>query len=92
MVMVVVANILQVKSIFTDYITYSSVVQLLSRVQLFVTPWTAARQASLSLTISWTLPKFMSIESVMPTSLHILCRPLLLLPSIVTSIRVKFTL
>ena len=92
MVMVVLANILQVKSIFTDYVTYSSVVQSLSRVQLFVTPWTAARQASLSLTIFWSLPKFMSAESVMPSNHHILCRPLLLLPSIFPSIRVRFTL
>ena len=53
-----------------------------------VTPWTAARQASLSLTISQSLPKFMSIESVMSSNHHILCRPLLLLPSIFPSIRV----
>ena len=59
-----------------------SLVQSLSRVQLFVTPWTAARQASLSFTIFRSLPKLMSIESVMPSSHLILCRPLLLLPSI----------
>ena len=53
-----------------------------------MTPWTAARQASLSLTISQSLPKFMSIESVMSSNHHILCRPLLLLPSIFLSIRV----
>ena len=63
------------------------VVQLLSPVQLFVTPWTAARQASLSLTISWGLPKFMSIALEMPSSHLILCHPLLLLPSLFPSIR-----
>ena len=59
-----------------------SSVQSLSRVQLFATPWTAAHQASLSITNSWTLLKFMSIESVMSSNHLILCRPLLLLPSI----------
>ena len=63
-------------------------VQLLGRVQLFATPWTAARQASLSMTNSQSLPKLMSIESVMPSSHLILCRPLLLLPPIPPSIRV----
>ena len=67
------------------------VVQLLSRVRLFTTPWAAARQSSLSLTISRSLPKFMSIESVMPSSHLILCRPLLLLPSIFPSIGVFFS-
>ena len=57
-----------------------SSVQSLSRVRLFVTPWTAACQASLSITNSRSLPKLMSIESVMPSSYLILCRPLLLLP------------
>ena len=57
------------------------VVQLPSHVQLFATPWTAACQASLSLTISWSLPKFMSIESMVPSSHLILWHPLLLLPS-----------
>ena len=52
------------------------------------TPWTAARQSPLSFTISWSLPKFMSIESVMPSNYLILCGPLLLLPSIFPSIRV----
>ena len=52
-----------------------------------MTPWTAAHQASLSITNSWTLPKFMSIVSVMPFNLLILCHPLLLLPSIFPSIR-----
>ena len=63
-------------------------VQSLSHVQLFATPWTTARQASLSITNSWRLLKLMSIESVMPSSHLILCRPLLLLPSIFPSIRV----
>ena len=65
-----------------------SSVQLLSRVQLFATPWTAARQASLSITNSQSLPKPMSIESVMPSNHLILCHPLLLLPSNFPSIRV----
>ena len=63
-------------------------VQLLSRVQLLETPWTAACQASLSITISQSLLKFMSIESVMPSNDLLLCRPLLLPPSIFPSIRV----
>ena len=63
-------------------------VQLHSHVQLFVTPWTAACQASLSITNSWSLLKLMSLESVMPSNHLILCRPLLLLPSIFPSIRV----
>ena len=57
-------------------------------VRLFATPWTAARQASLSVTNSWSSPKLMSIESVMPSNHLILCRLLLLLPSIFPSIRV----
>ena len=67
--------------------TFSSV-QLFSRVQLFATPWTAAYQASLSITNSQSLLKFMSIELVMPSNHLILCCPLLLLPSIFPSIRV----
>ena len=66
----------------------SSSVQSLSHVQLFVTLWTAALQASLSITNSQSPPKLMSIESVMPSSHLILCQPLLLLPSIFPSIRV----
>ena len=66
----------------------SNSVQLLTHVQLFVTPWTAARQASLSITNPQSLLKLMSIESVMPSDHLILCRPLLLLPSIFPSIRV----
>ena len=60
----------------------------LSRVQFFMTPWTVACQASLSSVISWSLGKLMSIELVMPSNHLILCRPLLLLPSIFPSIRV----
>ena len=65
-----------------------SSVQSLSHVRLFATPGTAARQASLSITNSWTLLKPMSLELVMPSSHLILCCPLLLLPSIFPSIRV----
>ena len=65
-----------------------SSVQLLSHVRLFVTPWTAALQASLSITNSRSLLKLISIESVMPSNHLILCRPLLLQPSIFPSIRV----
>ena len=65
-----------------------SSVQLLSRVWLFATPWTAARQASLSITNSQSLLKLMYIESVMPYNHLILCHPLLLSPSIFPSIRV----
>ena len=63
-------------------------VQSLSHVWLFATPWIAAHQASLSITNSWSSPKPMSIESVMPSNHLILCRPLFLLPSIFPSIRV----
>ena len=63
-------------------------VQSLSRVRRFATPWTAACQASLSITNSWSLLKLMAIESVMPYNHLILCHPLLLLPSIFPSIRV----
>ena len=62
-----------------------SSVQLLSRVRLFATPWTAARQASLSITNSQSLLRLMSIESGMPSNHLILCHPLLLLPSIFQS-------
>ena len=68
----------------------SSSVQLLSRVRLFVTPWTAVRQASLSITNSQSLLKLIFIESMMPSNHLILCCPLLLLPSIFPSIRVFF--
>ena len=69
-------------------LTYFSSVQLLSHAQLFATPWTAACQASLFITNSRSLLKLMSISSVKPSNHLILCRPLLLLPSIFPSIRV----
>ena len=72
---------------FFIYLTLSSV-QLLSRVWLFVTPWTAAHQASLSYTISRSLLKLVSIELVIPSNHLILCHPLLLLPSVFPSIRI----
>ena len=65
-----------------------SSVQSLSRVQLFAAPWTAARQASLSITNSQSVLKLMSIKLVMPSNSLIVCQPLLLLPSIFPSIRV----
>ena len=65
-----------------------SSVQLFSPVPLFATPWTAAHQASLSITNFWSLLKLMSIESVMPSNHLILCHPLLLVPSIFPSIGV----
>ena len=67
---------------------HSYVVQSLCRVQLFVTPWTSAHQASLSFTIFQNLPKLMSIELVMPSNHLILCCTFLLLPSVFPSIRV----
>ena len=66
---------------------YSIPVQLFSCVQLFVIPWSAACQASLFITNSWSLLKLMSIDLVMPSNHLILCRPLLLLPSVFPSIR-----
>ena len=64
------------------------VVNLPARIQLFMTPWTAALQASLFLTTSWSLFKLMSIESVMPSNYLILYHPFLLLPLVFPSIRV----
>ena len=75
------------KFIFTRHIRISSV-QSHNHVQFFVTPWTAALQASLAITNSWSFLKCMSIESVMPSNHLNLCHPLLLLPSIFPSIRV----
>ena len=63
-------------------------VESLSHIQIFVIAWTAARQASLSFTVSWSLLRLTSIEPVMPSNHPILCRPLLLMPSIFPSIRV----
>ena len=74
--------------VLTLFCVYVSSVQLLSRVLLFVTPWIAARQASLSITNFQSLPRLRSIELVMPSNHLILCHPLLLLPSIFPSIRV----
>ena len=74
---------------FDPYINSTiSSVQSLSHVQLFATPWTASRQASMSITNSWSLLKLMPIESVMPSNPVILCHPLLLPPSIFPSTRV----
>ena len=78
---------LQVESHPLLWAEFSSV-QSLSRVWLFATPWTAARQASLSITHSQSLPRLMSIESVMSSNRLILCLPLLLLPSIFPNIRI----
>ena len=75
-------------SLFPFIFLQFSSVQLLSRVQLFATPWTAARQASLSITNSWSLLKLMSIELVMPSNHLILCHPLLLLSLIFPNIGV----
>ena len=73
---------------FSVLIIFFSSVQSLSPIWLFATPWTTARQASLSMANSRSSPKPMSIESVMPSTHLILCPPLLLLPSIFPSIRV----
>ena len=72
----------------TWYMYTMKSVQSLSSIWLFATLWTAACQASLSITNSWSLLKLMSVESVMPSNHLILCRPLLLLPSILSSSRV----
>jgi len=82
-----VSRKLTMSSLFILSITTCSV-QSLSHVPLFATPWTAARQASLSITNSWSLLKLMFIVSVKPSNHLILCHPLLLLPSIFPSIRV----
>ena len=78
------------KSHVLEKIGWDIVVQLLNSVQLFATPGTAARQASLSFTISLSLLKLMSIESVVSSNHLILCHPLLLWPSVFTSVRVFF--
>ena len=80
--------ILVVPSAITWDIRRGSSVQSFSHVQLFPAPWTASCQAFLSITSSWSLLKFMSVEPVMPSNHLMLCRPLLLLPSIFPSIRV----
>ena len=79
----------QINSLKTLQVSsYTQLVQLLSHVRLFMTPWIAAHQASLSITNSRSLPKLMSIESVIPSNHLILCHPLFLQPSIFASIRV----
>ena len=75
-------------TLYYDSSIQSRSFQSLSRVRLFVTPWTAAHQALLSITNSWSLLKLISIKSVMPSNHLILCHPLLLLPSVFPSIRV----
>ena len=87
MAIFILIPILSISCFCTHFHSFSSV-QLLSHVQLFVTPWTAALQASLSITNSWNLLKLMSIESVMPYNHLIFCCSLLLLPPIFPSIRV----
>ena len=82
--------------IFTNYIFLLCIkicccCQLLSHIRLFVTPWTAACQASLSFCISWSFLKLVSTESMIPSNHLILCQPLLLLPSIFPGIRVFST-
>ena len=78
----------KVTSMLFNMLSRFSSVQSLSRVRLFPIPWIAARQASLFITISWSSLRLTSIESMMPSSHLILCRPLLLLPSIFPSIRI----
>ena len=78
---------------YPDFSTAQSVVMCFccsvnNHARFSVTPWTAAHQASLSFTVSWSLLKFVSMESVMPSNHRILCRRLLLLPSVFPSIRV----
>ena len=82
-------KMLQKITIFDEAIkiVYLVVVQLLSHVRIFATPWTAAHQASLSFNISRSLLKVMSIKSVMPSNHLILCCPFLLVPSVFSSIR-----
>ena len=77
------------ENILLLFLQFSSV-QMISHVRLFGTPWTAAQQASLSFTISQSLLKLISIESVMPSNHLVLHHPLLLLPSIFPSIRILF--
>ena len=81
-------DINSITSVIILHISGFSSVQSLSPVRLFATPWIAARQASLSITNSWSSLKLMSIESVMPSRCLILCHPLFLLPSIPPSIGV----
>ena len=82
-----VHGVIKSQTQLSNWTVFSSV-QSLSRVRLFAIPWTAACQASLSITNSWSPPKPMSIGSVMPSNHLILCHPLLLLPSIFPNIKV----
>ena len=84
---VIISSYHSIKRSVQEVIHLSSV-QSLSHVRLFATPWTSAPQASLSITNSWSLLKLMSIEMVMPSNHLVLCRHLLLLPSIFPSIKV----
>ena len=86
--MIFFLTVMHLRSISSAWLLLAFVIQLLSHVQLFATPWPTAHQASLSLTISQSLPKLISIESMMPSNHLILCCPLLLLPSIISSVRV----
>ena len=81
-------QLLEINALLPFFLTPPYSVQLLSHVPLFATPWTAARQASLSITNSWNLLKLMSTELVMSSNHLILCHPLLLPPSIFPIIRV----
>ena len=81
-------SMLLILQLLSSFDIIFAVIQSLSCVQLFMTPWTAASQACLSFIISWSLLKLMSTESVMLSNHLILCHPLLLLPSIFPSIRV----
>ena len=81
-------NVVLVSAVQQSELVIIVVVQSLGCVRLFATQWTTTRQASLSFTISQSLLKLMSIESVMPSNHLILCHPLLLLPSIFSSIRI----
>ena len=81
-------KVITLKSLKFIFIISISSIQSLSHVQLFVTPWIAVLQASLSITKSWSSLRLASIESMMPSSHLILCRPLLLLPPIPPSIKV----
>ena len=76
------------RAMVSSFFPFLSCIQSLSRVQLFAAPWTAAHQAFLSFTISRSLVKLTSIESVMPANPLVLCHPLLLPPSLFPSIRV----
>ena len=81
-------EIMELRDSFCGKSVQFSSFQLLNRVQLFATLWTAAHQASLSITNFWSLPKLMSVESMMPFNHLILCHPLLLPPSVFPSIKV----